>query len=265
MKRILLLLAILCSLTAFAQMPKLKPELLKGYDVKINDLSTSMLEYDGGYKDFYADEATLTTYKKGSKSTTDPNALKGRTFKVADITSSTGYMATYYKFKLEGNGETVYYKYQKGYNAPFTPLNFTLPADYYCDYIVKGMFDETIISYTVEEKYVFAISKYKFVDGSSVVYNLSLQTGKDGEGIGGRGVTLELENNKKIQKDALVEKNAKGPTPIYNTEFVLTEAELELLKANKIKSFTLFKTQAVMFDDSATTLQKVIPCLITIK
>ncbi|KGO91745.1 hypothetical protein [Flavobacterium subsaxonicum] len=112
MKRILLLLAILCSLTAFAQMPKLKPELLKGYDVKINDLSASMLEYDGGYKDFYADEATLTTYK-GSNSTTDPNALKGRTFKVADITSSTGYMATYYKFKLEGNGETVYYKISK--------------------------------------------------------------------------------------------------------------------------------------------------------
>lgn len=263
MKLLLNIAILFVFFSAMAQMPQKRPQLLTGHEIKITPLSKMMLEAYSGYKGFYTDEALTTIYKKGSKETTTPDALEGKIFKVVSVTPFSYLGNDYFKLKLQGNGETLYYKHQKDYNVNFEVLNLKLPDDYYCDYIVKGKFDATIDSYTVERRFVYRLGKY--IDGTALVYNLHLETSKDGEGSGGLGVTLNLENGKKIVKpNARVDKS-KAATPQYSSSFYLTEDEIDLLKANKIVGYTLFKTEAVLFGDDAEIIKGVIPCLKTIK
>ena len=264
MKKIIVVFALLLSLSAAAQnFPYRNIELLIGKEVQIIPLNETELKYSAGYKDFSTDVKGIYTYQEGGSVVTKPSALVDRVFKVESIESnpiSTG--ASMLKLK-DSKGEIIYYKYKQDFPTPFNVLGgVVLPDDYYCQYI-----KETTDKFTREQtfvckkNYTFELTKSK--KGKVVKYTLYLETSKD-ERLGvGKGVTILLENNKRIEKPTvLVKTDGALKSPHYSAIFELTPADIALLKDNKITDFRLFKYDDLMYPDYAEVFQGALQCML---
>lgn len=258
--KIAALLIMFLSFTVTAQVPEKNMSLLVGHQIHVRPLNESELKWDGGYGNFYSDADLRYIYKVNAKYKTPPEALADRKFNVvsAEPYRSTG--DNYYKLKLEGGGETLYYSYKEGAPVQFKALGITLPDDYYCAYI-KETYDEankqTI--FTVEQKYIFRILKFRLPQ--TTFYSIYLETAVDKIGTG-KGATLILENGQKIVKpEADIKMNTKTATAHYSTSVVLTDEEVRLLEKHKIASFRLHVYDQVMFNESADIIKGAMGCL----
>lgn len=265
MKSIFTIATLLLMNFAFAQFPKKDPTLLKGYKIEVKALTESQLKYTSGYEHFFSDPDGMKIYMGNDKRRTKPDALGGRVFKVVDVTAEKPSYSMYvnYTLKLEGDGETVYYKYEQGNAVHVNPVNFTLPDDYYCSYVTEDRDSEGHKKFIAEEQFMYRA--YKVYGLDSYGYAIELMTSIDSNETG-KGVTIVLDNGKKIVRPNLqVEMDDSGRTSQFNVLFLLTDEEVNLLANNKVLSYTLYKHEQTMYKSFAPVLQGIFKCLLTKK
>jgi len=240
MKNITLLIALLFAFIANAQnFPYKRPELLLGKELKVTNLKKYQLQ--DGLEWFYnsANRARPYAVNANYKSTAD--SLVNRVFKVISVTPDNSFGRKDYILKLEdANKKTVYYWYKFDQPAAFVfevigGLN--APADFYYDYIIEKKIGGLRVLMT--EPYTEYMYISKFVEAPSF-YSLSIRTGYD-VAPPYKPITILLANNKTITRPA---KNVKpyehrGSNSGVYADIALTPAEVELLKANEIVSYTI--------------------------
>lgn len=129
--------------TAQESFPNKHPELLIGKNVKI--INTIEMNALGGMTNLFTDPnlKSGTTYKPMAPNDhkTGKHSVLGHEFKVTAVDSILPKYSTekVCRISLEGaDGLTLYYKYnvKQTYDYPFEVIGgFTLPEDFYCDYI----------------------------------------------------------------------------------------------------------------------------------
>ncbi len=218
-------------------------ELYKDKELKVKPVEANLQSY--GYRGFYTDIDLKNVYSNGSGRSSKYESLVDKIFKVLSYEAYKNSIGTEkFKLKLE-NSEIgiLFYDYDAKVDLlfPFEVIGgLTLPSDFYC----KGI-TETVDKFTGETKYntnsggIFFLKVVK--DKTSKIY-LSINQPGATLTIGKKGLTILLENNKKIVKpDADIKANSNGSGGYYNSTFVeLTLAEINLLKANNMTDLRLY-------------------------
>lgn len=261
MKNITLLIALLFAFITNAQHAGKKPALLIGKTVTVlNKPFTDM-----GFSGFYTSNTSTydNTYDPvvphGSYTKTE--ALAGKKFKVTGLEKVKLYNDEADFLKLEGdNGLILYYRYDPDFaqDFPFKVAGgLNVPKGFYCTYITK---EGTGFATEITDGITF----YKQTKNNVAKYTITInQPGDDYKE--GKGATLFLSNNKKIQKATAtvkIDANSYGGY-FYTATFELTAADIALLKTN-----TIINTKVLTYSSDVTEGEKlkgIFNCLITKK
>jgi hypothetical protein len=253
MKKIIVVFALLLSLSAIAQdFPGKRPELLLGKEVKVLPLSKEKLKE--GYVGFYTDDELYKKYKQNGSFNKTYEDLVGKSFKVLAVDQLERFGEKLHRIKLQDvSSETVlYYKYDDHSEILNTyslevkgGLDF--PADYYKDFIeIKTDKFTKEKTFVYEKLYLLKLTKSQ--KGKVIKYTLMIEAAPRDNDVGkGKGASILLENNKRIDKPLQLVKVCDNH---YCATFELTQADLNLLKANKITDFRVNK-----YDEELTPLQ----------
>ncbi|QYJ68928.1 hypothetical protein [Flavobacterium litorale] len=261
MKTISCIFMLFATLFAFAQFPKKDPSLLRGYKVKVEPLPEWQLEYSSGYEHFYADKDDHSkAYKDNGDRRTPPGTFNGRTFAVTEVYKEvSSYGVVTHTLQLEGDGETIYYTYRDGNAVYITPIDFTLPSDYYCDYVNEVAKENKTKTYMGGADYLFNLIKSDH--NGEDLYGLQLFA-KSKANETGKGVTIYLENGKKIVKP---DQDVKAEPGRFETEYsaaiVLNKEDIALLTQYKVLKYELYKYEQEVYEMTAPVLQGIIKCL----
>ncbi len=272
MNKIILLFLFLSAITVSGQehFPNQRPQLLLNEEVKVEPLPEWKINYYHGYSYFYSDEGLSDVYKKNAKYKTSPDAFGNRTFKVTAVEPlQSKYEQGRYliKFVDTATNEAIYYKYN-----PKTPTDYyfnvingglKLPPDFYCDLItVRTAAGEEEFSAGLQFMYKLTKTRSKTKTGTKEEYELMLETSSDGWETGD-GVTIELENNKKITRPKMPIVKDDSRSAHYYAFIILTPAEIALLSKNRIVSFMLYKYKGGMLTGEANKLMGALNCMLT--
>lgn len=234
MKNTILFFALFVSFATFAQFPRKNPELLIGHEVKVKPLSEIEAKTNQGYANFYSNiemglRNTYAPNESGHKSRTE--MLEGHTFKVVSVEPYRFAANDYYKIGLEENGAVIFYKYEKHTVGYLEPVNFTLPADYYCGYIERKVNNHGDIHYDIYNLSIsaFNINKVIYKDLKVTEYSI---------------VIFKLEGNASSYLGTIVLEFENGtslsfPDQILGNRlltFTIDEKQLKTLKQNTIKT-----------------------------
>lgn len=243
MKKITLLFLLLSAFAFSQNFAGKDVELYINKELKVKPVEANLQSY--GYRGFYTDTDLKNVFSNGSGRSSKYESLVDKVFKVLSYEAYKNSIGTEkYKLKLE-NAEIgiLYYDYDAKVDLlfPFEVIGgLTLPDDFYC----KGI-TETVDKFTGETKYntnsggIFFLKVVK--DKTSKIY-LSINQPGATLTVGKKGLTILLENNKKIEKpNADIKANPNGSGGYYNSTFVeLTLAEINLLKANNMTDLRLY-------------------------
>jgi len=257
MKQILLLTAVLISSITFGQnFPAESVDLLLNKTVKPKTIEESMQRY--AYKNFYSKFDTISKklekYKKGHRafpsgtSQSDYSKLVGKEFKVVKIYDQTPTLSSdsgrYFVLELQ-NEElgTVYYDYDSKYDFNFeleVVGGLELPEGFYCKDIETStdkFSGETTASSDFSEGIKFIKSTKA---GVSKIYMAINEPGST-LNVGKKGLTLLLENGKKIERpNAKIDVEVGGSNYVYSAFIELTKAEIDLIIKNPITDNRLY-------------------------
>lgn len=237
-------------------------ELYKDKELKVKPVEENLQKF--GYRGFYSDADLKTVFDNGSGRSSKYLSLVNKIFKVLSYEAYKNSIETEkYKLKLE-NSETgiLFYDYDPKVDMlfPFEVIGgLTLSSDFYC----KGI-TQTVDKFTGETKYntnsggIFFLKVVK--DKTSKIY-LSINQPGATLTIGKKGLTILLENNKKIEKpNAEIKANPNGSGGYYNSTFVeLTIAEINLLKANNMTDLRLYVNDSQV--ENGTKYKELLKCL----
>jgi hypothetical protein len=257
----ILLVTLFLTLTAAAQHPGKKPELLVGKELIVN--ATPFI--DMGFSDFYT--STAMTYVNRYEpvqmysSYTTTSALAGKKFKVTGVEKLNNAGEEVLFLKLLGDNDlTLYYKYTPDFDQdfPFKVVGgLAMPKGFYCTYVTRA-------GAGFESEMADGITFYKSGKGAAAKYTMLVnQAGGEQYVPGMKGVTIYLNGNKKIQKDKVAISggvNSLGSF-YYSATFSLTAADIALLKTN-----TIINTKLNIFESEVTSGEKlkgIFNCLIT--
>jgi hypothetical protein len=243
MKRITLLFLMLSTFAFSQNFAGKDVELYINKELKVKPVEDNLQSY--GYRGFYTDIDFKNVFDSGSGRSTKYSSLVDKFFKVLGYEAYKNSIGVEkYKLKIE-NPEIgmLYYDYDPKVDLlfPFEVIGgLTLSSDFYC----KGI-TQTVDKFTGETKYntnsggIFFLKVVK--DKISKIY-LSINQPGATLTIGKKGLTILLENNKRIEKpNAEIKANSNGNGGYYNSTFVeLTLAEINLLKANNMTDLRLY-------------------------
>jgi hypothetical protein len=263
-KTVLLLLLLISGITFGQNYPANNVELLSGKELKVLPKEENLQKY--GYENFYTDENLKNVYESdiNNKYNSKYSSLVDKIFKVIEILPyKTILSKDEFKLLIENN-ETgkLYFKYNPKFDVgyPFEVIGgLKLPEDFYCKEITQ-----TVDKFTGETKYntnsggIFFLKVVK--DKTSKIY-LSINQPGATLTIGKKGLTILLENNKKIEKpNAEIKANPNGSGGYYNSTFVeLTLAEINLLKANNMTDLRLYVNDSEV--KNGTKYKELLKCL----
>lgn len=243
MKRVnLLLFLALTSLLCYSQFPAKHPELLLNKEVTIKSLAPSLQEY--GYSNLHKNPEMKITDKAIRHST-----VVGKNFIVKEVTPYEKYAETKFIIKLESPENGVYYyDYDPKYDFHYildVIGGLELPADLYCADITteNDKFTNEIRSSSPYSEGVSFVKTIK--DGKTTIY-LSINEIGSTAVVGKTGLTLLLENNKRIEKptapiDVKVNSGYTGAKGYVYSAFVeLTTDDIKLLSENAITDNRLY-------------------------
>lgn len=257
MKKILLLTAVLISsITVGQNFPAESLDLLLNKTVKPLTIEESMQRY--AYKNFYSQFDTISKklekYEDGHRAfpngtfQSDYNKLVGKEFKVIKIYDQTPTLSSdagrYSVLELH-NSElgTIFYDYDSKYDFNFeleVVGGLELPEGFYCKNIettTDKFTGETTASSDYSEGIKFLkISK----SGTSKIY-LTINESGPTLNVGKKGLTLLLENGKKIERpNTDIEVKASRSNYVYSAFIELTKAEIDLIINNPITDDRLY-------------------------
>lgn len=263
MKKTILLLLLLISETTFSQnFPASNIELLSGKELKVLPKKENLQK--NGYYDFYTDENLKKVYDENNTYNSKYSSLVGKIFKVIEILPYKTILGKdEFKLLIENN-ETgkLYFKYDPEFDAnyPFEVIGgLKFPEDFYCKKITK-----TVDKFTGKTEYNTnsgGIFFLKVVKGKISKIYLSINQPGATLTIGKKGLTILLENNKKIEKpNADIKANSNGSGGYYNSTFVeLTLAEINLLKVNNMTDLRLYVNDSEV--ENGTKYKELLKCL----
>ncbi|WP_294822638.1 hypothetical protein, partial [uncultured Flavobacterium sp.] len=156
--------------------------------------------------------------------------LEGHTFMVVNVEPYKLGTSTLYKFTLQENGVTIYYKYDN-FRTYLQPVNFTLPAEYYCEYIKRKVNDHGDIHYRSDIIAInhFRVEKVIYKDLKKTVYTVVIHSfeGKASAQLG--TVVLEFENGTSLSfTDEILSYSL--------IHLTINESQLKTLQENTIKT-----------------------------
>jgi len=262
MKNTTLFFALFISFAAFAQFPRSKPELLIGREVKARPLYDYEININNGYPDFYDNERMSNVYMPNETNIrTKVDALKDRIFKVINVEATITQFGTNYKIILQNNDEVIYYAYRKKSKSYLEPVNFTLPDDYYCDFIEKSGDEPNFYYGTTKSTDYFQLYKYTY-EGESDKYYLTTYVHIKGVAPASGTVTLVLDNGKKLSYPKIKFSFYAGKA--YSSTINLSKADIQVLTESNIKE-VYFDTWMVDLSSYSEELKGILKCLITKK
>ncbi|MGQ2984009.1 hypothetical protein [Flavobacterium sp.] len=264
MKNTILFFALLISVAALAQFPSKNPELLIGHEVKVRPLFDYEIQITNEYSNFYTSSKMLASYvymPGGNGARTRIDALQGHTFKVIGVEADRDGSPSYYKITLQKNDEIIYYKYGVYSISYLEPVNFTLPDDYYCNFIEKWGDEPNILYNTSKSTNRFVL--YKYIDkGESDNYQLRTYVQIQGMAPESGTVTFVLDNGKKLSYPKIKFSYHVGIA--YSSIVDLSKADIKALTESNIKEVYFDKWMADLAPYSEE-LKGILKCLITKK
>ena len=266
MRNITLLFTLFTIVVVNAQnFPGRRPELLKGREVKVMPLPEDLVHK--GYQNFHSEPHILEIYAKNSRSNSTADSLVGRTFTVENVerVPDENYVSAWLTLK-DAKGEQLYYNYDSAFSKPgyydFEVVGgLTLPADIYCDEIRKKAAQIGGDEYTATAFDGIWFQKNN-LDGASVYQMFIRKRSSTETRMVYAKVTVKLENNKVITKDAAdVNVENKMGNYVCTARFFLNEQDIELLKKNKIISTSINEMEDKLTEKDK--IKAIFDCLLT--
>ena len=226
------------------------------------------------YKNFYVEFDTASkkldkynkkahAFPKGSY-LSDYNKLVGKVFKVTKIYPTNDERYSVLEIKNDEIG-VLYYHYDSKYDFSLeleVVGGLDLPEDFYCEKIdVKVDKFENKQSYFTP--YTSGILLMKtVVDGNANIFLSINEPGKT-LNVGKKGLTLLLENGKKISKpDAKIDVETNGSGGyVYNALILLTDEDIKLLLENNITDNRLYIYDGTISKEDAEVIREYLKCL----
>ncbi|WP_159799284.1 hypothetical protein [Flavobacterium sp. MK4S-17] len=248
MKKIMSLVAVLCTFLSFGQnFPGEKVDLLTNKQVKVKPVKESSRQY--GYEGFYKDEDLKKVYEKKKGYNSDYDALVDKVFTVVSFEPYDKYGTQKFKIKLE-NSETgtLYYDYNPKFSSmfPFEVIGgLDYPENFFCDRITETETnDESTRRYEFPYadgiRLIKSVSEFTFIFAIINVPNKN----KEVEGAIRRGVVIEFDNGEKIvMSDEKLKHapNGAGGTVYTGIIGLRDEKDLKLLQERQIVKVKLDK------------------------
>ncbi len=246
MKKILLISCLSLTTLSFGQnFPGTEVELLLNREIKVLELEQRLQDY--GYDCFYKNKSLKRIYARGKNDNSKYASLVGKTFKVTNYLPHTGIYGDCHYILTIDNPETgtLYFYYFPKYEHkfPFEVVGgLDLPEGFYCKQIDIDQPDTTNArtSFTTPYFEGFSLTKTKeTVRVDDVSYSLAIRQYGVTQDIGKTGLTLLLENDKKIVRPNAkirVEADHNSNGYIYLVVIILSKEEIDLLLNNRIIS-----------------------------
>jgi len=269
MKKIILVFALLLSLSGFAQnYPGNNPDLLTGKTVKVLPLKESLQSY--GFRGFFKDAELQKNYKK-SGATTPYKVLVGKEFKVTAIERYKKPLKNDVRYRLVlDNAETgtLYYDYDEvsSVEYPFEVIGgLEFPADHFCSLVTPanakphepdGKWFETT-------KPLEGISIFGYKGKESLVrFYIDFNTGeKDFQTPKGKGVTLTFDNGETISRpDDDVIPASDGGNVLTVKIMAITPAQVKLVQEHSLISIKVGKYEKAI--KNGFTFKEQIKCML---
>jgi hypothetical protein len=278
MKKLFTLITLLFIATVAAQVsyPYKRPQLLAGKEVKVLPYVKFYPDQTGYYgfttaPNFYHVYAEI---KKDSQYT-KPEALEGRIFKVIEVTKDESDKDSFYVRLLGDKGDTLYYNYTlstQESSFPFEVIGgLDLPADFYCDYINRGVnigeysTRSGDVTFTRERFDTPAEKKAK----AAKEYEVRIKFYGNASQLD-RGLTLFFDNGKSIvrKNEVVLSKLDNGTLYKHETSIILTKQEAELMATANLTGFKILDltyTDPPKYKKYAEEFKNIIACILTIK
>ncbi|MDP3946459.1 MAG: hypothetical protein Q8Q51_11240 [Lutibacter sp.] len=263
MKKLFFIVALISTTFTFSQnFPGKEVDLLVNKELKVLPKAEAAQKY--GFEGFYTDDALKNVYECCDSYNAKYLSLANKIFKVHSFEPYKNSIGTEkFKLKIE-NSETgiLFYDYNPKMDMlfPFEVIGgLTLPTDFYCKDITQ-----TVDKFTGETKYNTNSGGIQFLkvvkDKVSKIY-LSINQPGATFSLGKKGLTILLENNKKIEKpEAEIKANPNGGGGYYNSTFIeLTAADINLLKANNMTDLRLYVNDTEV--QNRTKYKELLKCL----
>ncbi|NDJ00081.1 hypothetical protein GWA97_13405 [Flavobacterium sp. LaA7.5] len=272
MKTRITLLLLMFSIFSFGQnFPGENVELLLNKEVTpIKDEVGKEYLYKNFYVEFDTISKKLDKYKKKAHAFpkglyfSDYDKLVGKNFKVTKIYPTNQQQYSVLEIKNDEIG-VLYYHYDSKYDFSFELEiigGLDLPEDFYCKKIdVKVDKFENKQSYFTP--YTSGVLLMKTVKNGKANIFLSINELGKTLNVGKTGLTLLLENGKKISKpDAKIDVETNGYGEyVYNTLVLLTEDDIKLLLENNITDNRLYIYDGVIKKEDAEVIREYLKCL----